>query len=126
MNIETIFKKNPLILAPMAGITDYPFRRIARDAGAGLVCAEMVSANGLVYDSDKTHEMLFRTNDETPLSIQIFGANSDIMADAAAIVENAGADVIDINFGCSVKKILKSNSGSALMADLKLCERIIS
>jgi len=125
MKIGPLFIENPLVLAPMAGFTDYPFRRIARRAGAGLVCAEMISAKGLVYGSGRTREMLFRSQEETPLSIQIFGSEPDVMADAAIMVEEAGADVIDINFGCSVRKILKSNAGSALMADPGLAEKII-
>jgi nifR3 family TIM-barrel protein len=93
-------------------------RVLAKEAGAGLVCSEMVSANGLVYRAEKTHELMATTPLEKPVSIQIFGSDPGIVADGARIAADAGADIIDLNFGCSVKKILKSGSGAALMADL--------
>jgi nifR3 family TIM-barrel protein len=100
-------------------------RLIAKRAGCGLVCSEMISSNGLVYKSGKTVQMLDSVPEEKPLSVQIFGANPDLMAEAARIVQDSGADIVDINFGCSVKKILKSNSGSALMKDPHLAGRIL-
>jgi nifR3 family TIM-barrel protein len=117
MNIGNLQIDNITVLAPLAGITNLPFRRMVRDIGCGLVCSEMVSANGLVYGSGKSRNMLETDADEKPVSFQIFGADPDIMADAAVMVEAAGADIIDINCGCSVKKILKSGAGSALMKD---------
>ena len=126
MKIGTIVLDNPLVLAPLAGITDRPMRLLAKKAGCALVCSEMVSANGLVYESGRTRELLSRTDAETPLSIQIFGSKPDIMAEAAALVEAAGADIVDINFGCSVRKILKSGAGSALMKDLTLSGNILT
>jgi len=88
---------------------------MAKMSGCGLVCSEMISANGLVYGSAKTEQMLKSVKDEKPLSVQLFGSDPAIMADAAAIVESLGADIVDINFGCSVRKVVKTGSGVALM-----------
>lgn len=125
MNIGTVRLDNPTVLAPLAGITNLSFRLMIKQAGCGLVVSEMVSANGLVYKSQKTKSMLATSASEKPVSIQIFGTKPDIMAEAAQMVEASGADIIDINFGCSVKKILKNNSGAALMQDLDLAKEII-
>jgi nifR3 family TIM-barrel protein len=115
MNIGTLQLENHAVLAPLAGITDLPFRLLAREAGCGLVCSEMISANALVFKNDKTLQMLSSRPEEKPLSVQIFGAKPAIMAEAAQIVADAGADVLDINFGCSVKKVIKTGAGVALM-----------
>ncbi len=125
MKIGSIETDNFTVLAPLAGITNLPMRRLAKRAGCGLVNSEMISSNGLVYGSGKTELLLDSTPEEKPLSVQIFGSNPQIMADAARIVQDSGADIVDINFGCSVKKILKSNSGSALMKDPPLARRIL-
>lgn len=115
----------PVILAPMAGVCDLPYRIICRSYGAALVCAEMVSDKGLVYHNSRTREMLRIDEREHPLSMQIFGSEACTMAQAAAMVEEAGADIIDINMGCPVKKVIQNGSGSALMRDLPLAEEII-
>ncbi|RTZ94855.1 MAG: tRNA dihydrouridine synthase DusB [Deltaproteobacteria bacterium] len=115
LKIGKVKLANPLIMAPLAGITDLPFRLIVKNAGCGLVCSEMISANGLLHQSAKTFRMLNSDEAEKPLSIQIFGADPAIMADAARIVADAGADILDINFGCSVRKVVKTGSGAALM-----------
>ena len=125
MKIGSVETDNFTVLAPLAGITNLPLRLLAKKAGCGLVCSEMISANGLVYGSDKTVQLLASAPEEKPLSVQLFGSNPPIMAEAARIVQDSGADVVDINFGCSVKKILKSNSGSALMKDPTLACRIL-
>ncbi len=125
VKIGKLILDNPVILAPLAGITNLPFRMIAKDAGCGLVCSEMISANGLVYKSMKTERMLDSHLREKPLSIQIFGSDPLIMADAAKIVESSGADVLDINFGCSVKKIVKTGAGVALMKTFKKAEKLL-
>jgi tRNA-dihydrouridine synthase B len=125
MKIGSVEIDNFTVLAPLAGITNLPMRLLAKSAGCGLVCSEMISSNGLVYGSAKTVQLLVSTPEEKPLSVQIFGSNPMIMADAARIVQDSGADIVDINFGCSVKKILKSNSGSALMKDPALAARIL-
>jgi nifR3 family TIM-barrel protein len=115
MKIGTVTLANNVILAPLAGITNLPFRLMAKEAGCGLVCSEMVSSHGLVYQSRKTAQLLKSVAAEKPLSAQIFGADADIMAEAAAIVEGMGADILDINFGCSVRKVVKTGAGAALM-----------
>jgi nifR3 family TIM-barrel protein len=115
MQIATLTLRNNLIFAPLAGISNLPLRLLAKEAGCGLVCSEMVSANGLVYGSAKTHQLMRSTPVEKPLAIQIFGSDPAIMADAAQMAAAAGADVVDINFGCAVKKIVKTGAGVALM-----------
>ena len=125
MNIGTTKLDNPTVFAPLAGITNLPLRLMAKEAGCGLVCSEMVSACGLVYGSEKTSALLDTTPSEKPLSVQIFGSDWAIMAEAASRVQDAGADIIDINFGCSVRKILKSGSGSALMREPQKAEMLI-
>jgi len=125
LKIGNIEIKKPVILAPLAGITNLPFREICKNQGAGLVYSEMISSNGLIYNSQKTFSLLKSSDIEKPLSIQIFGYDPEIMADAAKIIEEKScADIIDINMGCSVKKILKSNSGSALMKEPQRAEKI--
>jgi nifR3 family TIM-barrel protein len=126
MKIGAVEADNFTVLAPLAGITNLPMRLLAKRAGCGLVCSEMISSNGLVYNSGKTVQLLDSTPEDKPLSVQIFGSNPQLMADAARIVQDSGADIVDINFGCSVKKILKSNSGSALMKDPVLAARILA
>lgn len=125
-SIGNVAIETPTVLAPLAGITNLPFRQVVKDLGCGLVCSEMVSANGLIYDSGKTRSMLVSSPKERPLSLQIFGSDPDILADGAEIVEASGADIIDINFGCSVRKVLKSGSGSALMRDPERTRKILS
>ena len=125
MQIGTLTLKNNIILAPLAGITNLPFRLMAKEAGCGLVCSEMVSANGLVFKSQKTRQMLQSAPQEKPLSVQIFGTDPEIMADAAAIVESTGVDILDINFGCSVKKVVKTGSGVALMKTPDTAEAVL-
>ncbi len=125
MQIGSLTLENNTILAPLAGITNLPFRLLAREAGCGLVCSEMISSHGLVYKSEKTHKMLESTPEEKPLSVQIFGAKPDIMAEAAAIVESSGADLVDINFGCSVRKIVRTGSGAALMRTPDVAETLL-
>lgn len=124
-NIGSVPIETPTVFAPLAGISNLPMRVLAKEAGAGLVCSEMVSANGLVYGAEKTHELISTTPLERPLSVQIFGGDPNIVANGARIAADAGADIIDINFGCSVKKILKSGSGAALMADLAKARHLL-
>lgn len=125
MRIGAVEADNFTVLAPLAGITNLPMRLQAKRAGCGLVCSEMISSMGLVHQSGKTRQMLDTTPEEQPLSVQIFGSDPAIMAEAARIVQDAGADILDINFGCSVKKILKSHSGSALMKNPWMAGRIL-
>lgn len=103
------------VFAPLAGISDLPLRLMAKEAGCGLVCSEMISANGLIYHQRKTWRMLESAPQEKPLSVQIFGSVPEVMADAARMVQASGADMVDLNLGCSVKKVLKTGAGAALM-----------
>jgi tRNA-dihydrouridine synthase B len=115
MKIGSVALDNNVVLAPLAGITNLPFRLLAKEAGCGLVCSEMVSSHGLVYQSKKTANLLKSAPAEKPFSAQIFGSDPAIMAEAASMVESIGADILDINFGCAVRKIVKTGSGAALM-----------
>ena len=116
---------NPVILAPMAGVTDLPFRLLCKEAGCGLVVSEMISDNALLFDNDRTLEMLRMEPAERPVAMQIFGSNPELMAQAAQKVEAAGADIIDINMGCPAPKIVKNGEGSALMRQPELAQRIL-
>ena len=107
----------PLVLGPMAGTTNRAFRLLCRRGGAGLVCSEMVSANALSYGSSKTERLLRTFEGERPVSIQVFGAEPEIMAAAVPTAEAAGADTIDVNMGCAVPKVRKAGAGVALMSD---------
>jgi len=118
MKIGSITLEHPVALAPMAGMTDTAFRRLVkRRGGCGLVVTEMVSSEGLVRGIDRTLEYAEYTEEERPVSIQIFGGDPIKMADAAQIVEGMGADVVDINMGCPVPKIAKHNAGCSLMRE---------
>ncbi|HPC35303.1 MAG TPA: tRNA dihydrouridine synthase DusB [Candidatus Marinimicrobia bacterium] len=118
--------KPPLILAPMAGYTDQAFRQICKANGAGLVCTEFVSSDGLARSSEKTYDYLRFSDFERPISMQIFGNNPVVMAEAANLIENEfHPDLIDINAGCSVRKVIKKNAGSALLKNPPLLEKIV-
>lgn len=116
---------NPLILAPLAGITDTVFRRMIKSMGAGLLYSDMISCQALHYNNKKTVRMLDFTPDELPLAVQIFGTNPPLMADAAKRVEAEGASIVDINLGCSVPKVAKAGAGAALCRDLPLLSQIL-
>lgn len=116
-----------LSLAPMAGVTDFAFRRVCREQGAALTTTEMVSAKALVYKDEKTKSLLYVPEDEHPCAVQIFGHEPEIMAQAAHLaLEISGADIVDINMGCPVGKIIKSGDGSDLMRHMELAGEIIS
>jgi tRNA-dihydrouridine synthase B len=116
----------PLYLAPQAGVSESPFRRLCRRFGADVVVSEFVSAEGLRRGSDRTHAYLRFDGDERPIGVQIFGADPAAMADAAALVEQTYApDFLDINFGCPVKKVVSRNGGSGCLRDLGLVQAII-
>src|SRR5438067_5591284 len=106
-----------VVLAPMAGVSVQAFRRQGRRYGAGLVCSEMVSCAGIEHRNEKTLGYLRVGADEHPLAIQIFGSDPAAMAEAARMVEAAGADVVDMNFGCPVKKVTKTGAGASLLDD---------
>lgn len=126
MKIGDIELCGNLTLAPMAGVTDFAFRRVCRGLGAALTTTEMVSAKALVYKDEKTKSLLYIQEDEHPCAAQIFGHEPDVMAEAAVMArEISGADIIDINMGCPVGKVVKSGDGSALMRTPVLAEEII-
>ena len=114
-----------LVLAPMAGVSVQAFRRQGRRYGAGLVCSEMVSVAGIQHRNEKTLGYLRVASDEHPLAIQIFGSDPVAMAEAARMVEAAGADIIDINFGCPVRKVTKTGAGASLLDDPDQAARIV-
>jgi len=118
VDIRAILKQNPLVLAPMAGITDLPFRVICREMGAGIVYSEMVSAEALIRDQARTLGMLASDRRERPVAFQLFGSRPASLAGAAKMLSSREIDLIDINMGCPVPKVLKSGSGSALLRDL--------
>src|SRR5215211_1867138 len=113
-----------LVLAPMAGVSVQAFRRQGRRFGAGLVCSEMVSCAGIEHRNEKTLGYLRVASDEHPLAIQIFGSEPRTMAEAARMVEDAGADLVDINFGCPVRKVTKTGAGASLLDEPHRAERI--
>ena len=125
MKIGKITIDIPIILAPMAGVTDYPFRMLCKEQGAALVFSEFVSSDGIIRENIKTLKMIKFTDFERPIGIQIFGDNPDIMAKAAKmVVERFSPDIIDINYGCPVPKITKKGAGSAALKDLCLMDDI--
>ena len=126
LQIGSIKLKNWLIMAPMAGITNLPFRLIVKTFGASLVTTEMISAMGLAQGNKKTLEYLNSHPDEKPLSVQIFGSLPEAMATATKIVIDYGADIVDINMGCPVKKVVKTGSGGFLLRDVEKAKKIVS
>ena len=126
MKIGSLTIPGKTFLAPLAGVTSLPFRRLVKECGCAVVCSEMISAKGLFYNSQKTVTLLQTDKMERPLSVQIFGGEPAIMARAATAIEAMGvADILDINFGCSVKKIIKQGAGVALMQDMKNSRAIL-
>jgi tRNA-dihydrouridine synthase B len=127
MRIGTVPLESPMVVAPMAGMTDTAFRRLVkRQGGCGLVVTEMVSSEGLVRGIDRTLEYAEYTEEERPVSIQIFGGEPDRMAEAARIVEGMGANIVDVNMGCPVPKIAKHNAGCSLMREPEHAASIIA
>ena len=126
MKVGSIELPSPFVVAPMAGMTDTGFRRLVkRHGGCGLVVTEMVSSEGLVRGIDRTLEYAEYTEEERPVSIQIFGGDPEKMAAAAQIVEGMGADIVDINMGCPVPKIAKHNAGCSLMREPDHAARVV-
>jgi tRNA-dihydrouridine synthase B len=115
-----------VVLAPMAGVSVQAFRRQGRRFGAGLVCSEMVSCAGLHHGNERTLGYLRIASDEHPLAVQIFGSEPALMAEAARMVEDAGADIVDINFGCPVRKVTKTGAGATLLDDPERAARIVA
>lgn len=126
LTIGNITLDNPLILAPMAGVTDLPFRRICHEMGAGLVCMEMVSAKAICYHNKNTKDLLNIASDEHPVSLQLFGSDPDSMSEATKMIEEVPYDILDINMGCPVPKVFNNGDGSALMKSPSLVGKIVS
>ena len=126
LKIGNVELRNNVILAPMAGVTDLPFRVLCKEQGAGLLCMEMVSAKAIYYGSKNTEELMKISPAEMPVSLQLFGSDADIMADMAKKIEEKPFAVLDINMGCPVPKVVNNGEGSALMKNPKLAEEIIT
>jgi len=126
LKIGTLTLDNRLMMAPMAGITNLAFRRIAKRLGAGLVATEMISAEGLARHQEKTLQYIRSDPEERPLAVQIFGSDPRVMAEAGRVVVDAGADVVDINMGCPARKVLKTGSGGALLRSPDRVRAIVS
>ncbi len=125
LQISHIKLTSPFILAPLAGYSDLPFRILCREFGAGLCVSEMISCHGLMYGQEKTLNMLATVPEERPVSIQLFGADPEVMGKAAAILRKHTLDLVDINMGCPVKKVTKKGAGAALMQTPSLASQII-
>ncbi len=116
---------SPVILAPMAGVTDLPFRLLCKEQGAGLLCMEMVSAKAIYYNNKNTEALMEIREEERPVSLQLFGSDADIMAEMAKRIEERPFDILDINMGCPVPKVVNNGEGSALMKNPALVEEIV-
>ncbi|MBF0292087.1 MAG: tRNA dihydrouridine synthase DusB [Nitrospinae bacterium] len=117
---------SPAVMAPIAGITDRPFRRLVMEHGAGLCVTELLSANAIVRDSKKTFEMFPAPGEPGPVAVQVFGAEAGVMRDACSIVEErAPCDIIDLNFGCPVKKVAKTGAGAAMLKDVGNAAKVV-
>lgn len=125
LQIGTLKLNSNILLGPMAGVTDGPFRRLCREAGCGLMFTEMVSAKGLYYKDEKTSRLMAYQLEEKPLGIQIFGSEPDVFESVVPEINDLGFDIIDLNLGCPAPKIVKNGDGSALMKDPKLAEAVI-
>ena len=125
MKIGNVTIENNLILAPMAGVTDLPFRVLCKEQGAGLLCMEMVSAKGILYKNKNTESLLAIDPRENPVSLQLFGSDPEIMSEMAKKIEERPFDILDINMGCPVPKVVNNGDGSALMKNPVLAGKII-
>lgn len=126
LKIGNVSLKNNLILAPMAGVTDLPFRLLCKEQGAGLLCMEMVSAKAIYFNNKNTEELLTIDDREPPVSLQLFGSDPDIISEMAKKIEDRPFSILDINMGCPVPKVAGNGEGSALMKHPKLVEEIVS
>jgi tRNA-dihydrouridine synthase B len=126
LKIGPITLDNPVILAPMSGVTDMPFRRLAKRCGAGLVVSEMIASQAMIRANRQTMKMATSCAEEFPMSVQLAGCEPEVMAEAAKLNQDRGAAIIDINMGCPVKKVVNGDAGSALMRNEKLAGDIIA
>lgn len=125
LTIGNVILENNVILAPMAGVTDLPFRLLCKEQGCGLVCTEMVSAKAILYKNRNTKALLEVKDEERPVSVQLFGSDPDILSSIAHQIEDGPFDIIDLNMGCPVPKVVNNQEGSALMKNPKLVEEIL-
>src|SRR5262245_23781085 len=125
IQIGPIHLEAPVILAPMSGVTDMPFRRLVKESGAGLVVSEMIASQAMIRESRQTMLMAKNSPEEFPMAVQLAGCEPEVMAEAARLNEDRGAAIIDINFGCPVKKVVNGHAGSALMRDEIQAGRIL-
>ena len=126
LKIGNVLLENNLILAPMAGVTDLPFRLLCKEQGAGLICTEMVSAKAIYFKNKNTESLMEIDERERPVSLQLFGSEPDLMAEIARQIEPRNLDILDINMGCPVPKVVNNGEGSALMKNPKLVHEIVS
>ena len=126
LTIGNVALDNRVILAPMAGVTDLPFRLLCRELGAGLICMEMVSAKAIFYNNKNTEELMEIHPDEKPVSLQLFGSDPDIISEMAKKIEDRPFDILDLNMGCPVPKVVNNHEGSALMKEPRLVEEILT
>ena len=125
LQIGPVLVRDPVILAPMSGVTDLPFRRLVKEFGAGLVVSEMIASRAMVRANKRTQKMASNCADEAPMAVQLAGCEPDVMAEAAKLNQDRGAAIIDINFGCPAKKVTNGDAGSALMRDERHAARIL-
>lgn len=126
LKIGNVTLENNLILAPMAGVTDLPFRLLCKEQGAGLICTEMISAKAIYFKNKNTENLMEIDERERPVSLQLFGSDPDLMAEIARQIEPRNFDILDINMGCPVPKVVNNGEGSALMKNPRLVHEIVS
>ena len=126
LTIGNVVMDNPLVLAPMAGVTDLPFRLLCKEQGAGLVCMEMVSAKAIYYNNKNTEALMEIDTREKPVSLQLFGSDPEIMAAMAHRIEDRPFDILDINMGCPVPKVVNNGEGSALLKNPEQVRKIVT
>ncbi len=126
INLVQELRNNPFVLAPMAGITDNAFRSFMKEMGCGIVISELISANGLNYGNKKTVDLMKFDKIQSPVGIQLFGETPEIVAEGAKFVQDQGADFVDLNFGCPVKKVVCKGAGSAMLKDLDGIAKMLS
>lgn len=126
LKIGNVTLENNLILAPMAGVTDLPFRLLCKEQGAGLICTEMISAKAIYFKNKNTETLMEVDERERPVSLQLFGSDPDLMAEIARQIEPRNFDILDINMGCPVPKVVNNGEGSALMKNPRLVHEIVS
>ena len=125
VKIGTVELENPVVLAPMAGVTDLPFRLLCREQQAGLICMEMISAKAILYGNKNTEKLLEIHSDEKPISLQLFGNDPDIISEMAKKIEDRPFDILDLNMGCPVPKVVNNQEGSALLKNPPLVREIV-